>query len=53
MCKVVIETPVNLSRAQRKQVEALQTSLDSSDYQPKARRWYEGVKAFLNLVAKH
>ncbi len=46
MCKVVIETPVNLSRAQRKLVEELQGSLDSSDYQPKAKRWYEGVKAF-------
>ena len=46
MCKVAVETPVSLNRSQRKLVEELQASLSSSKHQPRAKRWYDGVKSF-------
>jgi len=47
MCRVAVETPVNLGRRQRELLEELRASLDGdSSHSPKANGWFEGVKRF-------
>lgn len=48
LCKVVIETPVNLSREQRELLEAFQASLDNSknSHSPRSSSWFDRVKQF-------
>ncbi|MCY1428119.1 Chaperone protein DnaJ [compost metagenome] len=47
MCRVAVETPVNLSRRQRELLEELRDSLEGdSSHSPKANGWFEGVKRF-------
>lgn len=51
LCRVVIETPVNLTKEQRELLAQLEGSMsgDSSKYSPKASSFWDGVKSFLNL----
>jgi len=48
MCKVTIETPVNLSKKQKELLEEFDKSLneDSKNHSPKASSWLSGVKKF-------
>ncbi|CDZ77682.1 Heat shock protein J [Legionella massiliensis] len=47
LCRVVVETPVNLSREQKELFTQLQTSLDSSkSHSPRTSSWFDGVKKF-------
>jgi molecular chaperone DnaJ len=47
MCRVAVETPVNLSKRQRELLEEFRTSLESDEsHSPKASGWFEGVKRF-------
>ncbi|MBF8756910.1 molecular chaperone DnaJ [Pseudomonas guariconensis] len=47
LCRVAVETPVNLSRRQRELLEELRDSLQGdSSHSPKASGWFEGVKRF-------
>ncbi|KAB0548222.1 molecular chaperone DnaJ [Pseudomonas argentinensis] len=47
MCKVAVETPVNLDRRQRELLEEFRQSLaGNSSNSPKANGWFEGVKRF-------
>lgn len=48
LCKVVIETPVNLSKEQKELLTQLQTSLDGSKktHSPRSSSWFDGVKKF-------
>ncbi|MDP1601897.1 MAG: molecular chaperone DnaJ [Legionella sp.] len=47
LCKVVVETPVNLSREQKELLSNLQASLDSSkSHSPRSSSWFDGVKKF-------
>jgi molecular chaperone DnaJ len=47
MCKVQVETPVNLSKRQRELLEEFRDSLQSdSSHSPKASGWFEGMKRF-------
>jgi len=49
LCRVVIETPVNLDRQQRELLRAFQTSLEGEgkrSHSPKANSWFDGVKRF-------
>lgn len=48
LCRVVIETPVNLSREQKELLSELQTSLDSSKktHSPRFSSWFDSVKNF-------
>jgi molecular chaperone DnaJ len=48
LCKVVVETPVNLSKEQKEQFTQLQTSLEDgkAKHCPKASSWFAGVKKF-------
>ncbi|SDH55160.1 molecular chaperone DnaJ [Pseudomonas flavescens] len=47
MCKVAVETPVQLDRRQRELLEEFRQSLaGNSSHSPKANGWFEGVKRF-------
>jgi molecular chaperone DnaJ len=47
MCRVAVETPVNLDRRQRELLEELRSSLDGDgSHSPKTAGWFEGVKRF-------
>jgi len=47
MCKVLIETPVKLTRHQRELLEGFRDSLQGDDmHSPKTSNWFEGVKRF-------
>ncbi|WP_304641057.1 molecular chaperone DnaJ [Pseudomonas sp.] len=48
LCRVVVETPVNLTKRQRELFAELRTSLEdeSSNQSPRAKSWFEGVKNF-------
>ena len=47
MCRVMVETPVNLSADQRKLLEEFRATLHKdSSHSPKASGWFEGVKRF-------
>ncbi|MGQ3892239.1 molecular chaperone DnaJ [Legionella sp. CNM-4043-24] len=48
LCKIVVETPVNLSREQKDLLMQLEGSLDSSKktHSPRSSSWFERVKKF-------
>lgn len=47
LCKVVLETPVNLTSEQKDILRSFDDSLDSAqDHSPKAKSWFDGVKKF-------
>jgi molecular chaperone DnaJ len=51
LCRVVLETPVNLSRHQKELLREFQTSIeDGSNHGQSPRRssWFEGVKNFFD-----
>lgn len=49
MCRVQVETPVNLSSEQKELLEQFQASLDggkSDKHSPRKKSWFDGVKKF-------
>lgn len=48
LCRVNIETPVNLSKEQKELLSQLQDSLDNDRHKhsPKSHSWFDGVKKF-------
>lgn len=47
LCRVVVETPVNLSREQKELLTQLQDSLNGNKtHSPKSSSWFDGVKKF-------
>lgn len=47
LCKVVVETPVNLSREQKELLTQFQESLDAGkSHSPRSSSWFDGVKKF-------
>lgn len=50
MCRIVIETPVNLNREQLDLVRQLQATLekDGGKQSPRKSSWFEGVKSFFD-----
>ena len=52
MCKVVIETPVRLSKSQKALLREFQDSYESSktDHNPKSSSWLGGVKEFFDRM---
>lgn len=48
VCRVVVETPVNLSKHQRELMKQLQASLEGNDHSPQRQSWFDGVKAFFD-----
>ena len=54
LCKVVIETPVNLNERQRELLEELELSMgkDGSKNRPKEKGFFDGVKKFFDDLTK-
>lgn len=54
ICKVVIETPVNLNERQRELLKELEESMgtDSSKNRPKEQGFFDGVKKFFDDLTK-
>jgi len=51
MCRVVVETPVNLSKRQREMLEEFRGTLQGdTSHSPRASGWFEGVKRFFGDV---
>ncbi|MGB5326480.1 MAG: molecular chaperone DnaJ [Pseudomonadales bacterium] len=52
ICRVVIETPVNLNREQKELVRQLQNSFDDADggHAPRKSSWFEGVRSFFDDI---
>ncbi|WP_166257741.1 molecular chaperone DnaJ [Marinobacter salicampi] len=51
LCRVVVETPVNLTKHQKELLEELQDTLtgtNGSDHGPKKSSWFAGVKSFFD-----
>lgn len=53
ICRVVVETPVRLTRQQRELLQSLEESFAGSEagkHTPRAKSWVEGVKDFWSKV---
>jgi len=51
MCRVIVETPVNLSKKQKDLLQEFQATLEQSGdkkHAPKKHTWFEGVKNFFD-----
>ncbi|MFO7993742.1 MAG: molecular chaperone DnaJ [Marinobacter sp.] len=51
LCRVVVETPVNLTKRQKELLEEFQSTLDSgggNQHGPRKSSWFEGVKNFFD-----
>ena len=48
LCRVVLETPVNLSGGQKELLKQLQESLEAGKHSPQKTSWFEGVKKFFD-----
>ena len=49
ICRVAVETPVNLNSKQKNLLKEFETSLSSSDkHRPKESSWLDGVKKFFD-----
>ncbi|TGN40552.1 molecular chaperone DnaJ [Marinobacter confluentis] len=51
LCRVTVETPVNLTKRQKDLLEEFQETLDGGDsnhHGPKKSSWFEGVKSFFD-----
>jgi molecular chaperone DnaJ len=53
-CRVVVETPVNLSSEQRELLRKLDESLrrDHNRHNPREQGWLEGVKKFFENISR-
>jgi molecular chaperone DnaJ len=53
ICRVVVETPVRLTREQRELLEKLEATFAGSNadqHTPRAKTWVDGVKQFWSRV---
>lgn len=48
LCRVVVETPVNLTSKQKDLLKEFQTTMKGGKYSPKQSSWFDGVKKFFN-----
>ncbi|GAA3974946.1 molecular chaperone DnaJ [Allohahella marinimesophila] len=49
LCRVVLETPVNLSKKQKELMKEFQSSMEAGGKQaPKRESWFQGVKSFFD-----
>lgn len=46
LCRVVVETPVNLSKSQKETLGDLRSSMKGQKNSPKQESWFEGMKNF-------
>ena len=54
LCRVVVETPVNLSRKQKDILESFEDSMvdDESRFRPRASNWFDSVKKFFDNASQ-
>ena len=54
LCRVAVETPVNLSRKQRDILESFEDTMenDESRFRPKATKWFDSVKKFFDNASQ-
>ena len=54
LCRVVVETPVNLSRKQRDILESFEDSMvdDEPRFRPRASNWFDSVKKFFDNASQ-
>lgn len=50
LCRVQVETPVNLTSAQRELLVKFQESLTGEKHSPQKKSWFEGVKKFFEEI---
>ncbi|WIO73816.1 molecular chaperone DnaJ [Porticoccaceae bacterium LTM1] len=50
LCRVVVETPVNLSSEQKELLKKLQESFEGGDNSPRKTSWFDGVKSFFDKL---
>jgi molecular chaperone DnaJ len=48
ICRVVIETPINLNKKQKDLLREFHESLDSAKHAPKGHSWFDSVKTFFS-----
>ena len=48
LCRVVVETPVNLSSKQKDLLREFQASLEGKKHSPRQSSWFEGMKDFFS-----
>ena len=48
LCRVVVETPVNLSARQKDLLKQFQSDLEGGKNSPRQTSWFEGVKKFFD-----
>lgn len=48
LCRVTLETPINLNNTQKELLRELQGSLESDKHSPQKASWFEGVKKFFD-----
>lgn len=48
LCRVYVETPVNLNKQQKELLMSLEKGLHTGNHYPKARQWFENVKQFFS-----
>jgi molecular chaperone DnaJ len=53
ICRVIVETPVNLDKRQKELLQEFERSMehDNKKHSPKARSWLDGVKEFFENMA--
>lgn len=53
LCKVVLETPINLSQEHKEKLQAFEASLkDGAKHSPRAKGFFDRVKDFFDHIAK-
>ncbi len=53
ICKVAVETPVNLKSQQKELLKELAESMgEGTDHSPKQKSWFDGVKRFFDDIKK-
>ncbi|MDQ4423325.1 MAG: molecular chaperone DnaJ, partial [Thalassolituus sp.] len=50
LCRVQVETPVNLSNEQKDLLMKFQESLTGEKHSPQKKSWFEGVKRFFEDI---
>lgn len=50
LCRVVVETPVNLNSEQKELFRELQVSLEGKKHSPKSKGWFDSVKKFFEEI---
>lgn len=48
LCRVVVETPVNLTNKQKELLKEFQTTMRGGKYSPRQSSWFDGMKKFFN-----